>query len=140
MQWYDQAKLSNTDEFKTNILLNRTNDGFTLLQQAVTNGNIDLIKLVLQWYDQEELRKTDDKETIIVLNRPIDGFNLLQGGVGVGGVASWQKLFLATSLGQVSSICVVQLLRWLVLLFLEHGKGSTDLTVKLTRSLVLICH
>ena len=64
------------EHFKTKILLNRTNDGFTLLQQAVTNGNIDLINLVVQWYEQAKLSNPEEFKTKILLNSTKAGFNI----------------------------------------------------------------
>jgi len=75
VQWYAQAKLLKTPQFEA-ILLNRTNDGFTLLQSAVTNGNKELIHLVHDWYARSNLLNTEDFKTKILLNRTKAGFNI----------------------------------------------------------------
>ena len=41
------------EAFKTDILLNRTGDGFTLLQHAVTSRSVDFIEYVVDQLKQD---------------------------------------------------------------------------------------
>ncbi|RAP32613.1 hypothetical protein DID75_04625 [Candidatus Marinamargulisbacteria bacterium SCGC AG-410-N11] len=85
-----KAGLINTQDYKQTILLNQTNDGFTLLQDAVKNGNRSLIKEVKSWYEKAGLINTQEYKQTILLNRTNDGFTLLQSAV-INGNASLIK-------------------------------------------------
>ena len=67
------------------VLLNRTKDGFTLLQSAVTNGNKNIISMVMSWYQDAGLLESDEFKKTILLNRTEKKFNLLH-HIGLSGL------------------------------------------------------
>ncbi|MGC6366819.1 MAG: hypothetical protein ACON35_02330 [Candidatus Marinamargulisbacteria bacterium] len=88
MGWYETAfdEKGITSEELKGILLNVTKDGFTLLQDAVTNGDLRQIELVMGWYETAIDKQVITSEELkgILLNVTEDKFTLLQGAVTNG--------------------------------------------------------
>ena len=63
------------------VLRNRTEDGFTFLQQAVKNGEETIISMAMSWYQDAGLLKSPEFKKTILLNRTEAGFTLLQHAV-----------------------------------------------------------